>query len=112
MNDRIKELLAQAISDVDYIHFDDAIDEELSQMYIPDVFAERFAELIIRECISVVKADGDHWEKLSHSDLDRGQAPYRDCMLYAAYRLKEDAVWSIEEHFGLDQTPVNYGEKE
>ena len=50
MNERIKELLTQAISDVDYIHFDKAIDEELAQMYIPDCFAERFAELIVEEC--------------------------------------------------------------
>ena len=48
MNDRIKELLSQAISDVDYIHHDDVIDQELSEMFIPDVFAQRFAELLLR----------------------------------------------------------------
>jgi hypothetical protein len=47
MNNRIQELLAQAIGDVDYIRHDPVIDQELSEMFIPDVFAERFAELIL-----------------------------------------------------------------
>lgn len=53
MNERIKELLAQAISDVDYIHHGldaEQLNEDLSQMFIPDVFAKRFAELIAKEC--------------------------------------------------------------
>ena len=71
---------------------------------------EKFAELIVQECIKVIKADGDHWEELSHNP-SRGQEHFRDHMLYAAYRLKEDAVWSIEEHFGLETSPP-YGDKE
>lgn len=50
MNQRIRELTKQAISDVDYIRDDDFTNEELSKMYIPDCFAEKFAELIVREC--------------------------------------------------------------
>ena len=48
MNERIRELLAQAISDVDYIRNDPVLDQELSEMFIPDVFAEQFAELLLR----------------------------------------------------------------
>jgi hypothetical protein len=48
MNNRIQELLEQAISDVDYIRHDPVIDQELSEMFIPDFFAERFAELLLR----------------------------------------------------------------
>lgn len=51
MNKRINELLHQAISDVDYIHHGpgaEQLNEELAQMYIPDVFAEKFAELLLR----------------------------------------------------------------
>lgn len=48
MNDRLQELLTQAISDVDYIRDDNELNEELSQMYIPDCFAEKFAELLLR----------------------------------------------------------------
>lgn len=56
MNEKIKELLSQAISDVDYIHFDNAIDKELSQMYIPDVFAEKFAKLILSDVLGCYHA--------------------------------------------------------
>lgn len=54
MNERIKELLHKAISDVDYIRDDDSINDELSMMYIPDCFAERFTELIVEECATIV----------------------------------------------------------
>jgi len=65
MNERIQQLLSQAITDVDYIHFDQAIDEELAQMYIPDCFAERFAQLIVAECIDLSLGS-------SHRDDDIG----------------------------------------
>ena len=54
MNERIRELVSKAISDVDYIRDDDFTNEELSKMYIPDCFAEKFAELIVRECMEQV----------------------------------------------------------
>lgn len=50
MNERIRELVNNAISDVDYIRNDDDLDRELAKMYIPDCFAEKFAELIVAEC--------------------------------------------------------------
>ena len=53
MNERIQELVNKAISDVDYIRDDDFTNEELSKMYIPDCFAEKFAELIVRECARI-----------------------------------------------------------
>jgi hypothetical protein len=43
MNERIKELIEQAQMDGDNIHF-----------YSP-AFAEKFAELIVKECIEVVE---------------------------------------------------------
>jgi len=46
MNERIKELCSQAISDVDGIQNPDT-----QHMYIPDCFRDRFAELIVRECV-------------------------------------------------------------
>ena len=62
MNERIRELVEQAIGDVDYIRDDDFTNEELSKMYIPDCFAEKFAELIVRECADVGEryADGNY----------------------------------------------------
>jgi hypothetical protein len=49
MNERIKELCSQAISDVDGIQNPDT-----QHMYIPDCFRDRFAELIVRECIEAL----------------------------------------------------------
>jgi hypothetical protein len=44
MNERIRELAEQAVNSIsDHIDFD-----------IPDVFKEKFAELIVRECARIV----------------------------------------------------------
>ena len=51
MNERIKELLLQAISQ-SFNRIDR--DGDMDKMYIPNVFAEEFAELIVRECINVI----------------------------------------------------------
>jgi hypothetical protein len=49
MNERIKELVRQAIFTIpDGVDFD-----------IPDEFTDKFAELIVRECINIVDAQ---WE--------------------------------------------------
>ena len=55
MNERIRELMIKAIYDVDRIYdpVDNPLNEEVSKMYIPDCFAEKFAELIVRECADV-----------------------------------------------------------
>ena len=54
MNERIRELCSQAISDVDGIQNPDT-----QNMYIPDCFAEKFAELIVRECAQVCLSQRD-----------------------------------------------------
>ena len=77
MNNRLQELLSQAISDVDYIRHGpgaEQLNEDLSQMFIPDCFAEQFAELIVRDCISIAKAG-----------------------------LADPVVDVIKEHFGVDK---------
>jgi hypothetical protein len=58
MNERIKELCSQAISDVDGIQNPDT-----QHMYIPDCFRDRFAELIVRECIQAVDNVGGYNEE-------------------------------------------------
>ncbi len=50
MNERIRELMIRAISDVDSID-----DPETRRMYIPNCFAEKFAELMVRECCDIVR---------------------------------------------------------
>ena len=50
MNERIKELIEQALLAVDNPFPGNPLNDELEKMYIPDCFAEKFAELIVREC--------------------------------------------------------------
>ena len=56
MNERIRELTEQAVNAVDVVTGNEALDDELAKMYIPDCFAEKFAELIVRECINKVRS--------------------------------------------------------
>ena len=51
MNERIRELMIRAISDVDSID-----DPETGRMYIPNCFSEKFAELIVKETLQVARA--------------------------------------------------------
>jgi zona occludens toxin (predicted ATPase) len=77
MNERIRELVEQAIVDVDVVYEDNPLNEELAKMYIPECFAEQFALLIVRECMEVVK-----W---TPSDFPN-----------------DEYVKNIKEHFGVE----------
>jgi hypothetical protein len=74
MNERIKELGRQAMSDV--MNGSDPYGDA-DRMYIPAEFMEKFAELIVRECISAVQANY----------IDRGTT---------------EAVITIENRFGVE----------
>jgi len=50
MNERIRELVRQAVESVDIVTGNESLDDELAKMYIPDCFSEKFAELIVKEC--------------------------------------------------------------
>ena len=63
MNERIRELVRQAVISVDIVTGNEALDDELAKMYIPDCFSEKFAELIVRECIDTAFHKG-------HPDLE------------------------------------------
>lgn len=53
MNERIRELMLLAISEVDNVSGDP--DGDLHRMYIPNVFAEKFAELLVRDCMNAAQ---------------------------------------------------------
>ena len=53
MNNQLRKIVEQAVSAVDIVTGNEALDDELAKMYIPDCFAEKFAELIVRECACV-----------------------------------------------------------
>ena len=55
MNERIKQLVRQAVESVDIVTGNESLDDELAKMYIPDCFSEKFAELIVRECAELAK---------------------------------------------------------
>ena len=90
MNQRIRELAEQAISDVDYIRDDDFTNEELSQMYIPDCFAEKFAELIVRECYEHCRG-----QVLDKEVADTNELTYNDAV--------SDCANGLLQHFGVDE---------
>ena len=62
---------------------------------------EKFAELIVQECIEQLVKEGDAWEQFSRNPPE-GQKTNASAALFAAHRLKEDAVSRLEEHFGVE----------
>ena len=60
-----------------------------------------FAELIVRECCSKLEEMGEGWQEFAKNP-PQGQAHTASEALFAAYRLKEDAVDEIKEHFGVE----------
>ena len=76
MSDKIKELVKTAVLAVDGCTGDEAMDNELSRMYIPDCFAEKFAELLILECSSLCynsnlkDSDAHAMNILNHFNID------------------------------------------
>lgn len=50
MNNQLRKIVEQAVSAVDIVTGNEALDDELAKMYIPDCFAEKFAELIVKDC--------------------------------------------------------------
>ena len=90
MNEKIKQLAEQA-----GIYKLDLSDE--TEYWI----IEKFAELIVRECCSKLKEMGEGWHEFARNPPD-GQAHNASGALFAAYRLKEDAVDEIRDHFGVE----------
>jgi hypothetical protein len=68
MNERIQQLMKSAITEC----FDDQLDRDgdLDRMYIPNVFAERFAQSIVQECRDMFVVGSVSWnllnDKLEH----------------------------------------------
>jgi len=81
MNERIKELAEQAEIYADYY-------AALSDTKEKEIFTEKFAELIVRECIGIVE------------NLSPGYKDYRD-QIEDAFR--RDCVEEIKQSFGVEQ---------
>jgi hypothetical protein len=65
-------------------------------------FMEEFARLVVQECCELLKNSGDDWEKFAKNP-PAGQENNASAALFAAYRLKEDAVGMLEDHFGINE---------
>jgi hypothetical protein len=72
MNERIRQLAEQAVKAVDNPFPGNPLNDELAKMYIPDCFAEKFAELIVRECVELNR------QELSFSAFARMLDKYED----------------------------------
>jgi hypothetical protein len=97
VNRRIAELAEQA---------DEYADNKIQMPgeYHPDwhdIRDEKFAKLIVRECCEQLVKEGEAWEQFSRNPLE-GQETNTGAALFAAYRLKEDAVSRLEKHFGVE----------
>ena len=88
MNERIRELAEQANCSIDGMGYGEGN-------------MEKFAELIVRECCSKLVEMGEGWHEFAKNP-PQGQAHNASGALFAAYRLKEDAVDEIKEHFGVE----------
>ena len=95
MNERIKELALQAMTYVTH-------NPKANKLNSGDMFDEKFAELIVKECCSKLKEMGEGWHEFAKNPPD-GQAHNASGALFAAYRLKEDAVDEIRDHFGVEE---------
>ena len=93
MNERIKYLAEQAgFMDSWFSESGDDCEREL----------KKFAELIVKECMEQLVKEGDAWEQFSRNPPE-GQETNASAALFAAYRLKEDAVARLEKHFGVEE---------
>ncbi len=107
MNDRIRKLALQAGGNPNYKAFRGHFLPPPPDYIDPaTVNLKKFAELIVRECIEQLVKEGDAWEQFSRNPPE-GQETNAGPALFAAYRLKEDAVSRLEEHFGVKEPPVN-----
>jgi len=94
MNERIKQLERQATETVKCGLNSTSTAESFNR--------KKFAELIVRECCSKLVEMGEGWHEFARNP-PQGQAHNASGALFAAYRLKEDAVDEIKEHFGVDE---------
>ena len=90
MNERIQELLKQAVISVDNPFPGNPLNDELEKMYIPDCLAEKFAELIVRECV-------EQLELVRKYRYDRVQP------LENQQTIIDECQYQIKQHFGVEE---------
>ena len=92
MNERIQKLLDQCQTPVaDVFGVVQCMDTDL----------KKFGLLIVQECCARLEAVGDEWQEFADRP-PAGQEHNASAALFAAHRLREDAVEEIKQHFGVD----------
>ena len=95
MNERIRELAEQAGLEFD----DDLVLEPEAIYYTTQKDLEKFAELIVRECANVLRAESERLYKLSAEEKDELFASnFKIC----AEKCVDNEV-AIREHFGVEE---------
>jgi hypothetical protein len=103
MNKRITELAKQAgLKQTKWADAETGVEPvRIWQESLNDPGAlERFAELIVKDCCDLLVKQGDEWlEFAKNPPKDYGH--HSSNALFTAFRLKEDAVDNLKEHFGV-----------
>jgi len=82
MNERIRRLMEQAVISID--------GQTFGKTYIPDEFTEKFAELIVRDCLDIA--------------FEVRGKPATDTHYVIGYdRACEKMISGIREHFGVEE---------
>ena len=93
MNERIKELALQAMTYVTH-------NPKANKLNSGDMFDEKFAELIVKECI----------DKITTYDLVPGHSAKWEDIYDIHARLLQDLGEELKEHFGVgDERQTNLG---
>ena len=93
MNERIRELVEQAVVAVDIVTGNESLDDELAKMYIPDCFSEKFAELIVKECV----------DKIETYRIPVGNSAAGEMACEWTYSALMEIRDEIKQHFGVEE---------
>jgi hypothetical protein len=89
MNERIKELSKHAFE-----YTLDRLNSGLEFRYFQPIWSEKFAELIVRECVQTLldNTPARYTNEVAEEDWDKGYD-----------RAMKDCVHHIQEHFGVEE---------
>jgi hypothetical protein len=85
MNERIRQLERQAMISV--LNGNDP-DGDVDRMYISAEFTKKFAELIVRECISMADKESERYSNLDQEYCSMAMDNYREL---------------VRKHFGVEE---------
>ena len=94
MHERIKTLAEQA-----HIHFDDSKQSRIH--FVSTDTLEKFAELIVKECVSVLDPNGEYTEKYKNSHTPGPNGLRTILPEEHFYEMK--AANKLKEHFGVEE---------